>query len=653
MSLLNDFLVEAATKAYPWKWEKNGLPFDPDQSRQEMLAKDPADGLRLHKGIDIDYDAVFQATNAALHIPLLGKQGIGYRVSFYSDDSYLTPRRSRERWTLDFGIVAASVFDLRRAGTDIEGMYAVTGTGDSFRVMATVIDIMRAFIATEHPSEIRFSAKERSRRKLYERLLALVSKHIPGYRGVAKYAGEYAITKIGWTPARPQRGDEFFNEPSDDDPQYDSSEEMRHPDAVSTDVDEAMQSQAQRRWMWATHPTMAKKWEKETPKGPLPDHVKESSIIKVLEDFQSPLVEVLRNDPYAWTWKGVARPDASLDWSNRNEILANFSTGKITYEVAFSRNGRGEGNQMMMRWFDPHLSASGVPMRSSPHWVLDFVIDKAVSADRIPVGLAADDMTGTGDSIRVYTTVIVILTDFLKRVNPVSVEFDGDPKDSLSRVSFYDRLIRAINTRSIFPGYRGERGGKSHEGHEVFGIVANNFHRERSEETLHEACSTPNPQSMTETLDTPFPWKWTQENDDDSHYTATFVTQTAANGDPVHEYVVDIYINNDEPDEDSPPWERDRDQAWELSFSMHVVSGPQKGWRGDVTGTGNAPRVFATITDILRRFLNTVKPRVVTFSGSGKSRVKFYARLMKKLTSAGLPYAGRQTSQREFQIYQR
>ena len=270
MSLLNDFLVEAVTKAYPWKWEKNGLPFDPDQFRQEMLAKDPADGLRLHKGIDIDYDAVFQATNAALHIPLLGKQGIGYRVSFYSDDSYLTPRRSRERWTLDFGIVAASVFDLRRAGTDIEGMYAVTGTGDSFRVMATVIDIMRAFIATEHPSEIRFSAKERSRRKLYERLLALVSKHIPGYRGVAKYAGEYAITKIGWTPARPQRGDEFFNEPSDDD-----------PDQNANDVSEAMQSQAQRRWMWATHPKMAKKWEKETPKGPLPDHVKESSIINI------------------------------------------------------------------------------------------------------------------------------------------------------------------------------------------------------------------------------------------------------------------------------------------------------------------------------------------------------------------------------------
>ncbi len=31
-----------------------------------------------------------------------------------------------------------------------------------------------------------------------------------------------------------------------------------------------MKSQAQRKWMHATHPMMADKWEKETPKGKLP-----------------------------------------------------------------------------------------------------------------------------------------------------------------------------------------------------------------------------------------------------------------------------------------------------------------------------------------------------------------------------------------------
>lgn len=32
-------------------------------------------------------------------------------------------------------------------------------------------------------------------------------------------------------------------------------------------------SRAQEKWMWANHPEMAKRWEKETPSGKLPEHV--------------------------------------------------------------------------------------------------------------------------------------------------------------------------------------------------------------------------------------------------------------------------------------------------------------------------------------------------------------------------------------------
>ncbi len=31
-------------------------------------------------------------------------------------------------------------------------------------------------------------------------------------------------------------------------------------------------SQAQRRWMYALHPRMAARWQKETPPGKLPEH---------------------------------------------------------------------------------------------------------------------------------------------------------------------------------------------------------------------------------------------------------------------------------------------------------------------------------------------------------------------------------------------
>jgi hypothetical protein len=33
-------------------------------------------------------------------------------------------------------------------------------------------------------------------------------------------------------------------------------------------------SRAQEKWMYATHPEMARQWQKETPKGKLPERVK-------------------------------------------------------------------------------------------------------------------------------------------------------------------------------------------------------------------------------------------------------------------------------------------------------------------------------------------------------------------------------------------
>ena len=38
------------------------------------------------------------------------------------------------------------------------------------------------------------------------------------------------------------------------------------------------ESEAQRGWMWAKHPAMAKKWEKHTPNKKLPRHVKKPKV---------------------------------------------------------------------------------------------------------------------------------------------------------------------------------------------------------------------------------------------------------------------------------------------------------------------------------------------------------------------------------------
>jgi hypothetical protein len=65
------------------------------------------------------------------------------------------------------------------------GPFGVAGTGDAFRVFATVIDILRAFIKKYNPQRIEFNAEEASRAKLYDRLIKLVATEIPGYRGTS------------------------------------------------------------------------------------------------------------------------------------------------------------------------------------------------------------------------------------------------------------------------------------------------------------------------------------------------------------------------------------------------------------------------------------------------------------------------------------
>lgn len=52
-----------------------------------------------------------------------------------------------------------------------------------------------------------------------------------------------------------------------------------------------MESQAQRRWMWATHPTMARRWEEHTPKGKkLPEKV--SMDLTMIRAFRDELEKI-------------------------------------------------------------------------------------------------------------------------------------------------------------------------------------------------------------------------------------------------------------------------------------------------------------------------------------------------------------------------
>jgi hypothetical protein len=65
----------------------------------------------------------------------------------------------------------------------IKSAYGITQTGHAFTVFATVIAVMKAFIAHQHPSVIYFSAHESSRARLYDRFITQVGASVPGYVG--------------------------------------------------------------------------------------------------------------------------------------------------------------------------------------------------------------------------------------------------------------------------------------------------------------------------------------------------------------------------------------------------------------------------------------------------------------------------------------
>ena len=45
-------------------------------------------------------------------------------------------------------------------------------------------------------------------------------------------------------------------------------------------------SQKQRAWMWIKHPEMAERWEKKTPRGKLPEKVKEAALAGLFDELK-------------------------------------------------------------------------------------------------------------------------------------------------------------------------------------------------------------------------------------------------------------------------------------------------------------------------------------------------------------------------------
>lgn len=60
------------------------------------------------------------------------------------------------------------------------------------------------------------------------------------------------------------------------------------------------------------------------------------------------------------------------------------------------------------------------------------------------------DITGEGDELDIFSTVLSIIEDFIKTEKPDIIEFSVDPNEE-TRVSLYDRMVKRF---SLKVGYR-------------------------------------------------------------------------------------------------------------------------------------------------------------------------------------------------------
>lgn len=89
--------------------------------------------------------------------------------------------------------------------------FGVTGSGDAFKVLATVVEIIKKYVDEHHPATIFFSAKEPSRVKLYDSILKKLDRALPDYELTSKGPGYEAGTTYYYLKLKNQTLDEALD----------------------------------------------------------------------------------------------------------------------------------------------------------------------------------------------------------------------------------------------------------------------------------------------------------------------------------------------------------------------------------------------------------------------------------------------------------
>lgn len=189
-------------------------------------------------------------------------------------------------------------------------------------------------------------------------------------------------------------------------------------------------------------------------------------------------------------------------------------------------------------------------------------------------------LTGTGNSRKVFGTVIKIVQEFVEEHKPKTLYFTAS-KDEPSRVRLYNTMISQID--KALPDYTSSGNVDMGEG------VA--FLLKRKIDNVNEA------------LDSSYEYRGSKQNPGNVFY---FDTEDG------QEYKVEF--NNTYSDQ------------VEVSFA---VRGQGDEHKFGLTGTGNSRKIFGTVIKIVKDYINKANPEILSFSANNQepSRVRLYKML--------------------------
>ena len=320
------------------------------------------------------------------------------------------------------------------------------------------------------------------------------------------------------------------------------------------------------------------------------------------------------NKPFAWQWDPKSTED---------DRIADFKTdigpekSEQIYHVTISRSF--ENDKIADAGY--HAADDREDDAVSQKWFLTFsLIDRN--------GVHQGGVEHTGQAGRVFATLGAILKDFIIKERPESVGFSGIGK---SREKLYVRLMRTLTALNL-----------PYAGRVVSPTEFEIYPRE---------IPPAGPTGLTESGDAPYTdIKWIGGGTSSQSHgkTAWFMTDTGAEyqviftRDPYDPY--DDYgnsVDDDDYDDDdgnaNNEWDIefkvDGESLYDLQIAAHAqgkkVPGPY-----DVTGMGDAFRVMATVTRIVKQFVTANDPEEMTFNAKEKSRIKLYDRFLKNIQQA-------------------